>query len=145
MTLVKYNDGAVDRFPSTFGGLLDRFFTDSFFDNTQVDRFSPGVDILESDKDYEFHFAVPGFKKENFNINVEDNMLTVSGERKFEEKKSDKTFRSVQTSYGAFRRSFRLPDNVDQSKIDAHYNNGMLEVVVPKDEAKTLKTTVKIK
>ena len=145
MSLVKYNDGFVERFPTAFDGLLNRFFNDNAFNNTQVERFSPSVDVLESEKTYKLHLAVPGFNKDNFNMNVEDNMLVVSGERKFEDKKSEKTFKSVQTSYGAFRRSFRLPENVDVSKIDAKYIDGMLEVIIPKDEAKTLKTTIKIK
>jgi len=97
--------------------LLERFFNDSIFDNTQVStNFTPGVDLIESDKAYEIHFAVPGFEKDN-----------------------------VQTSYGRFERSFTLPENVNVDKIEAHYNNGMLEVVIPKTKAKELKTSIKVK
>ena len=127
------------------GGLLERFFNDSLYDNTQVQNFIPEVDVLESEKTYELHIAVPGFKKDNFNLEVDDNLLTVSGERKFEEKQSDKTFKSVQTSFGSFSRTFTLPDNVDATKIEAHYNNGILELVVPKDESKIIKTSIKVK
>jgi HSP20 family protein len=145
MSLVKYRNGARGYYPSNTGGLLERFFNDSLYDNTQVQNFIPEVDVLESEKTYELHIAVPGFKKDNFNLEVDDNLLTVSGERKFEEKQSDKTFKTVQTSYGSFSRTFTLPDNVDATKIEAHYNDGILEVIVPKDESKIIKTNIKVK
>ena len=145
MSLVKYRNGARGYYPSNTGGLLERFFNDSLYDNTQVQNFIPEVDVLESEKTYELHIAVPGFKKDNFNLEVDDNLLTVSGERKFEEKQEDRTFKSVQTSYGSFSRTFTLPDNVDATKIEAHYNDGILEVIVPKDESKIIKTNIKVK
>ena len=145
MSLVKYRNGARGYYPSNTGGLLERFFNDSLYDNTQVQNFIPEVDVLESEKTYELHIAVPGFKKDNFNLEVDDNLLTVSGERKFEEKQSDKTFKAVQTSYGSFSRTFTLPDNVDATKIEAHYSDGILEVIVPKDESKVIKTNIKVK
>ena len=70
----------------------------------------------------------------NFKIEINDNNLTVSGERKFTNEKKDKNFHSVETNYGSFSRSFTLPDNSDGSKISAKYNNGILELVIPKDE-----------
>ena len=145
MSIVKYRNGARGYYPSNMGGLLERFFNDSLYDNTQVQNFIPDVDVLESDKTYELHLAVPGFNKNDFNLEVDDKLLTVSGERKFEEKQSNKTFKSVQTSYGSFQRTFTLPENIDATKIEAHYNNGILEVIVPKDETKVLKTNIKVK
>jgi HSP20 family protein len=145
MSIVKYRNGASGYYPSNMGGLLERFFNDSLYDNTQVQNFIPEVDVLESEKTYELHLAVPGFEKEDFNLAVDDKLLTISGERKFEEKKSDKTFKSVQTRFGSFQRTFTLPENIDATKIDAHYKNGILEVVVPKDETKVLKTNIKVK
>ena len=145
MSLVKYRNGARGYYPSNTGGLLERFFNDSLYDNTQVQNFIPEVDVLESEKTYELHVAVPGFKKENFNLDVDDNLLTISGERKFDEKKGDKTFKSVHTSYGSFSRTFTLPENIDVTKIEAHYNDGILEVIVPKDDSKIIKTNIKVK
>ena len=145
MSLVKYRNGARGYYPSNMGGLLERFFNDSLYDNTQVQSFIPEVDILESEKTYELHFAVPGFDKENFTLAVDDKILTVSGERKFDETKSDKTFKSVQTSYGSFERIFTLPKNINATKIEANYENGILEVIVPKDETKVLKASIKVK
>ena len=145
MSIVKYRNGARGYYPSNMGGLLERFFNDSLYDNTQVQNFIPDVDVLESEKTYELHLAVPGFNKNDFNLGVDDKLLTVSGERKFVEKTSDKTFKSVQTRYGSFQRTFTLPENIDATKIEAHYNNGILEVIVPKDETKVLKANIKVK
>ena len=145
MSLVKYRNEMRNPYTYNMGGLLERFFNESTFDNTQEQKFVPEVDILESDKSYELHFALPGFEKENFNLDVDDNVLSVSGERKFSEEKTEKTYKSVQTSYGSFKRSFTLPDNVDATKIEANYKNGILEVVVPKDETKVIKTNIKVK
>ena len=144
MTLVRYNKNR-DYFPTTVNGLMDKFFNDASFDNTQMEKFTPNVDIIESDKAYELDFSVPGFDKKAFQIEVEENMLIVSGERKFEEKKEEKQFTSIQTQYGAFRRTFTLPDTVDRNKIDAEYKDGILKVTLPKDEVKMIKTTVKVK
>lgn len=148
MSLVKYRNGARNYFPTTANGLLERFFNDSLFDNTILEgdmAFAPKVDILESDKTYELQFALPGFNKEDFVLDVDDNVLTVSGERKFEEEQNEKTYRSVQTSYGSFKRSFSLPDNINAKKIEATYNNGILEIVIPKDETKIIKTSIAVK
>ena len=144
MTLVRYNKNR-NQFPNTVNGLMDKFFNDVSFDNTQMEKFSPNVDVVESDKSYELHFAVPGFDKKSFTIDVEENVLAVSGERKFEELKEDKKFTSIQTQYGSFNRTFKLPDTVDRTKMDAEYVDGILKITLPKDEVKVLKTTVKIK
>lgn len=145
MSLVKYRNGATNYFPTTGNTLLDRFFNDSYFDNTTEAVFTPKVDIMESDKAYELHFAVPGFNKDNFELNIDENVLEVSGERNFEEENSDRKFKSIQTSWGSFKRSFSLPENIAVEKIDAKYNNGILEVVIPKDETKIVKKSIKVK
>ena len=147
MSLIKYNNGRTSVYPNSYNSLLDRFFTDTDFDNTAASKFNPSVDILESDKTYEIQFAVPGFEKDSFNIEVEDKHLIVSGERKFSgnEEDTEQKYKSVQTQYGAFRRSFILPDAIDRTKIDAQYTNGILAVTLPKDEVKTAKSTIKVK
>jgi HSP20 family protein len=89
--------------------------------------------------------AVPGVNKEDFKIDLNDNYLTISGERKFKrESKEGNNVHSVETQYGTFSRSFTLPENVDSAKISAKYNNGILEVIVPKDEKKIVKATIKV-
>jgi len=102
------------------------------------------VDILETEKAYELHLAIPGVTKDDFKIDLNDNYLTISGERKFTKEKKENNLYVVETQYGNFNRTFSLPENVDASKISAAYNNGILEVTVPKDEKKVLKSSIKV-
>jgi HSP20 family protein len=102
------------------------------------------VDIIENENAFEIHFAVPGLNKDDFNIEIKDNYLTVSGERKFSNEKKDKNFHSIETNYGSFSRSFSLPENVNADKTQAKYTNGILELTLPKDEKKALKQTIKV-
>ncbi|HQQ82942.1 MAG TPA: Hsp20/alpha crystallin family protein [Cyclobacteriaceae bacterium] len=140
MNLIRYN---TDYVPTTFSSLVDRFFNDSLT-RSGGSSFVPKVDIIENENSYELHVAAPGLNKEDFNIEVKDNYLTVSGERKFTNEKKDKNFHAIETQYGSFSRSFVLPEHIDGTKINAKYNNGILEVLVPKDEKKALKTTIKV-
>jgi HSP20 family protein len=145
MSLVRYNSSLNDFVPTTFSNLIDKFFNESLSrSGGAAYAFVPRVDIVENEKAYEIHVAVPGMNKEDFKLDLNDNYLTVSGERKFTKEKNDKNFHSIETQYGTFSRSFGLPENVDASNINAKYNNGILEITVPKDEKKTLKTTIKV-
>ncbi|MBI1767387.1 MAG: Hsp20/alpha crystallin family protein [Bacteroidetes bacterium] len=141
MSIIRYNPN--DFVPSTFSSLVDRFFNESMVKNGGS-TFSPKVDVIENESSYEVHLAVPGVNKEDFKVEVNDNFLTVSGERKFTNEKKEKNYHSVETQYGSFSRSFTLPENVDGTKINAKYNNGILELVIPKDEKKILKQTIKV-
>lgn len=141
MSIIRYNPN--DFVPSSFSSLVDRFFNDSLT-RTGGSVFTPKVDVIENETSYEVQVAVPGLNKEDFKIELNENYLTVSGERKFTNEKREKNFHSIETSYGAFNRSFTLPDNADGSKIAAKYNNGILELVIPKDEKKILKQTIKV-
>lgn len=144
MSIVRYST-ANDFVPSSFSNLIDRFFSDSLArTGGSAYSFVPKVDILESEKGYEINVAVPGLNKEDFKIDLNDNFLTVSGERKFSKEKKENNLHVVETQYGNFSRSFSLPENVDASKINAAYTNGILEITIPKDEKKTLKTTIKV-
>jgi len=145
MSLIKYTSPLNDFVPTSFSNLVDRFFNESVArTGGSAYSFVPRVDIAENEKAYEIHVALPGMNKEDFNIDLKDNYLTISGERKFKEEKKDKNFYSIETQYGTFSRSFSLPENVDASKITASYVNGILEVTVPKDEKKTLRTSIKV-
>ncbi len=143
MTLVKYSD--FDVRPTTFSTLLDKVFTESVGNAARLNRFRPNVDIIETEKSYEIKLAVPGMEKNDFELDIKDGLLTISGERKFEKKEDGTDYHTIETQYGSFARSFNLPDHIDASKVSAAYKNGILEVVIPKDEQKTLKTTIKIK
>jgi len=141
MSLIRYR--ANDFVPTSFSALVDQFINDTV-GRTGGSTFNPKTDVAETEKAYEIHLAVPGMKKEDFKLEVNENYLTISGERKFNEEKKEKNFHSVETYYGTFSRSFRVPENVEASKINAAYNNGILEVTLPKDEKKALKTSIKV-
>jgi HSP20 family protein len=145
MSIVRYNTSLNDFVPTTFSNMIDRFFNESLSrSGGAAYSFVPKVDVVENEKAFEIHVAVPGMNKEEFKIDLNDNFLTISGERKFTREKNENNYRAIETQYGTFSRSFSLPDNVDASAISAKYNNGILEVLVPKDEKKTLKTTIKV-
>lgn len=145
MSIVRYNSALNDFVPTTFSNLIDKFFNESLSrQGGSAYSFVPKVDIVETEKAFEIHVAVPGVNKEDFKIDLNDNFLTISGERKFTAEKESNNFRSIETQYGTFSRSFAMPDNVDAAKISASYTNGILQLVIPKDEKKTLKTTIKV-
>jgi HSP20 family protein len=141
MSIIRYNP--TDFVPTTFSSLIDRFFNDSLT-RSGGSLFVPKVDIVETKDAFEMQVAAPGLNKDDFNIELHDNYLTISGERKFEEEKNGRTFHTIETQYGAFSRSFTLPDGVDSSKINAKYQNGILTLSLPKDEKKMLKQTIKV-
>ncbi|MCW5911121.1 MAG: Hsp20/alpha crystallin family protein [Cyclobacteriaceae bacterium] len=141
MNIIRYNTN--DFAPASFSALVDRFFNDSIT-RAGGSAFVPKTDVVETADTYEVHLAVPGLNKEDFNIEVNDNHLTISGERKFQNEKKEKSYHAIETHFGSFSRSFTLPENADASKINARYNNGILEVTIPKDEKKVLKQTIKV-
>jgi HSP20 family protein len=142
---MKYNHRLNEFIPTSFGNLIDSFFADSVARSGGSSfSFVPRVDVIEEDKAFEIHVAVPGMNKDEFKIDLNDNYLTISGERKYSKEKKENLYRSFETQYGSFSRSFSLPENVDGEKITAQYTNGILVVTVPKDEKKTLKQTIKV-
>ena len=145
MSIVRYNTVLNDFVPTSFNHLIDRFFNESVGrSGGSAYSFVPKVDIIENQKAFEIHLAVPGMNKEDFKVDLKENQLTVSGERKFKQETGDWHYRSIETQYGAFSKTFVLPENVDGERIEAKYVNGVLELVVPKDEKKLLKTTIKV-
>jgi HSP20 family protein len=131
------------QFPASFSGMLDRFFSDSM--SAALKQFTPAVDISEDEKSYQIQLAVPGVSKSDFKINLLDGKLTVSGERKLEEKKEGKNFHTMETQYGSFSRSFFLPEDVLTEKIEASYENGLLHLTLPKREKKIAKAIIEVK
>lgn len=145
MSLIRYSSSLNDFTPTSFNNLIDRFFNDTLArSGGSAYSFVPRVDVLEDEKAFEIHVAVPGMNKEDFKIDLNDNYLTISGERKFTREKKENNFHSIETQFGTFSRSFTLPENVDANKINAKYVNGILELNIPKDEKKILKTTIKV-
>lgn len=121
-------------FDETFKGLSSQDYQD-----LQTSDWTPGVDISQNDKQYVFEIDLPGFEKKDIHVDVRDNTLTISGEKKFEEKVEKDKYIRVERNYGKFSRSFTLPVTADQTKIDANYTNGVLVVTVAKKEEATPK------
>lgn len=142
MGLIKYN--SKDYRPTSFRSFVDNFFNDEFVGGS-LPTFSPKVDIAETDKSFEVQIHVPGMKKEDFNIDLNKDRITISGERKFEDEKKEKNFHSVESYYGNFNRTFYLPEVVNKEKIDASYQDGILTINLPKDEKKATKKQIAIK
>ncbi|WP_109833235.1 Hsp20/alpha crystallin family protein [Reichenbachiella versicolor] len=146
MTLIKYNNPAVRFRTPSVSRIFDDLFNDNFFNNSnEADKaFVPKVDVSETDNAFELSFAVPGIDKKNINVDINEGVLTVNGEREFKNDKKEKNFHSVETSFGSFKRSFHLPDNIDADKVQANYKDGILDIVVPKDEKKIQKKTISV-
>ena len=144
MTLVKYRNDFNDYVPANFSSLLDNFFNERFNVAGSTRSFLPKVDIAKTETGFEVSLAAPGMKKD-FNIEVNDNFLTISGERKFVNEDKGKNYHSVETQYGTFSKSFKLPKSVNAEKIEAKYEAGILNLFVPKDEKKKLKNTITVK
>jgi HSP20 family protein len=135
------------------GNMLRPFFRD-FFDvenffnkplfNDMPNMHFPAVNISETDTAYDIELAVPGFKKEDFKLKVEDDVLTISAEGKTEEKIEEKNYSRREYHYSSFQRSFRLPDNAKDDDIKAGYTDGMLKLTIPKT-TETVKATKEIK
>jgi HSP20 family protein len=98
------------------------------------DHNRPAANILDNEKDFTIELAVPGMSKDQFRINLEDDVLTISVERNEDEAKEEKNYTRREFRYDAFSRSFSLPEIVDQDNIKADYDNGVLSVVLPKSE-----------
>jgi HSP20 family protein len=108
--------------------------------------WAPRVDIAETDKEFSIKAEIPEVKKEDVKVTVDNGVLTIRGERKQEKEEKDKKFHRVERFYGSFMRSFTLPDNVDESEIEASFKDGMLNLTIPKTKATKPKAIdVKIK
>jgi HSP20 family protein len=97
--------------------------------------FAPRVNVAETEKNYDVTVDLPGLKPEDFEVEVRDGNLWLSGHRKQEEETQGKTYHRVERSYGEFRRVIPLAADVDAAKIEAEYKDGVLKITVPKNEA----------
>jgi HSP20 family protein len=114
---------------------VNRLF-DSFFGGNEANRrrWVPAMDLVETDDHLVLRADLPGLTKDDVNIEIKDNVLTVSGERKSERTESSKGFHRVERAFGSFSRSLSLPDRVDPDKVSADFEHGVLEVKIPKPE-----------
>lgn len=99
-----------------------------------VSEWTPLVDIIEDDKDYVIKAELPEVNKGDVKVTVENGLLTISGERKFEKEEKGKRYHRVERAYGSFVRCFSLPDDTDSDKVNAEFKDGVLKVRVAKSE-----------
>jgi HSP20 family protein len=109
-----------------------------------VTQWSPLVDITEDEKEYLIKAELSEMKKEDVRLTVENDVLAISGERKFEKEEKGKKYHRVERAYGSFVRSFSLPEDADGSKVSADFKDGMLQVHLPKS-VKTKPKAIEIK
>jgi HSP20 family protein len=127
---------------------MDRMF-DSFW-GSKVDRdggmLIPPVDMIENDDNFVVSVELPGLKKEDIKMTMQNNVLTLSGSKKHEFESREDTVHRVERSYGSFCRSINLPSSVDSSAIKASYDSGVLKVTLPKvEEAKPKEINIEVK
>jgi len=132
MTLVKFNNRTRNTAPY-FNNVFDSLFTDAINKNASINKV-PGVNILESEKDYTVELAAPGLVKEDFQINLKKDTLSVWAEKKSEDTEVQKNYSRKEFDYLSFARSFVLPETVDAEKIAAEYVNGILTITIGKKE-----------
>jgi HSP20 family protein len=146
MSLIKFNNGNNSKsLTPGFNDIFETMFNDSFLSDRMISRV-PAVNICETQDHYLIEMAAPGLNKEDFNIKLDKNLLTVSVEQKKESNTQDRQYNKREFSYSSFVRSFALPDSADDAQIEASYNNGMLNIhVAKKDEAKQIVRQIEIK
>jgi HSP20 family protein len=135
---------------STLQDRMNRLFRDSYgpegreetLNNTS---FAPPVDVYEDEHSVNVKIEVPGVDEKDIDVRIENNVLTVHGERKFEKEEKQENFRRVERQYGSFTRSFTLPTTVDAEKVLANYDKGILKIALPKKaEAKPKQIKVNV-
>jgi HSP20 family protein len=126
---------------------MNRLFEDSLSkegDET-TSTWDPRVDVTEFEDKYEVCAELPGMAREDVKVELHDNMVTISGEKRLETERKDRNLYVCERNYGQFRRSFQFPSSLDASKVEAQFRNGVLTVTLPKiEEAKPKQIEVKV-
>ena len=135
-------------FRGSYDSQLNRLFSDFFGRTSQEQNLTPwvpAVDILENEQELVVKADLPDIKPEELDIRVENNILTIRGERKFEKKAEEKNYLRVERAYGSFARSFSLANTVKTEAIKADYQDGVLTLSIPKrEEAKPKQIKVNV-
>jgi HSP20 family protein len=139
--------------PTTWNRGMDRFFNEFMGrslrqmedETSSCGSWSPAVNIMEREDQIIITADLPGLKAEDVEVTIENNVLTLKGERTFEEAAEGETYHRVERCYGSFERSFSVPNTVDPKKIEARFVNGEMTVTLPKrDESKPRSVKVKV-
>ena len=121
-------------FSSEINRLFDTLFETANGSTTRSQRWMPAMDLVEADDHFLLKADIPGVSEEDVTIEVQDNVLTVSGERKAEHERKEKGFYRLERAFGRFSRSLTLPEGVNADAISASFDKGVLEVSIPKPE-----------
>ena len=120
---------------------FDRLFNNAFVHQSSVDNdeprhtnWLPTVDIHEGDNQITLRAELPGLSEEDIELTIDKNRLTIKGEKRLETENANGNYQRIESSYGSFHRSFPLPDSIDQGKIVARFDNGVLNVTLPTTE-----------
>ena len=114
--------------------LMNDFFKPDWFGGMETYSHVPAVNIQENEKDFKLELSIPGFKKEDFNIEIDNDVLTISSEVKTENEKTEGNYTRREFSKASFKRVFTLPKTINKEDINASYERGILEVTLPKTE-----------
>lgn len=145
MTLVKFNNRANNALLPGFNDVFDSIFNDTFFNDRMMNRV-PAVNISETENNYHVELAAPGLKKDDFKLNLERDMLTISVEAATDNQDNQKNYTKREYSYSSFVRSFTLPESADDNNISATYTDGVLKIDIAKrEEAKAIRRQIEIK
>ncbi len=125
--------------PKNFNSFIDEFFNRDFYDSNMSNLSStgttvPAVNIVESNDEFQVEVAAPGMKKDDFHVELDNDMLIITSEKQDSSEHSDKSYARREFSYQSFNRTFHLPNTVEADKIKAKYENGVLRLVIPKKE-----------
>jgi HSP20 family protein len=135
MALIRYNPfREMEEFARSWS-LLPDLVSRVFEEPVAVRPWTPSVDIEEKDNEIVVRADVPGVSEKDLDVRLENNTLTIKGERKLEKEDKQKGYHRIERAYGSFVRSFTLPAAVDADKVEAHYKDGVLTVTLPKTEA----------
>jgi len=135
----------LDEFQNRLTSFFGRYRVHDGNEGMLAAEWSPSVDIIEDEKEFLLQAELPEVKKENVRVTVEDGILSIQGERKFENDQKKKRFHRSERAYGCFTRSFSLPEGADSTKVRAEFKGGLLQVHMPKTEkakTKPIKVTV---
>jgi HSP20 family protein len=134
---------------TTLQDRLNRLFRESYTggqdESLTTSTFAPAVDVYEDEHKVALKIEVPGIEEKDIHVQVENNTLTVSGERKIEKEEKEENYRRVERQYGSFTRTFTLPTTVDAENVSANYEKGVLNITLPKKaEAKPKQIKVNV-
>ena len=145
MTLVKFKRNNGNELMPGVNDIFESIFNDTFFSDRMVTRV-PAVNVSETEGNYHIELAAPGLKKEDFKLNLENNVLNIAVEQTTDQRDIQKNYSKREFSYNSFVRSFTLPESVDEGAIDATYTDGILRIDIAKrEEAKPIRRQIEIK